>query len=70
MYKRQGKEIHDNFLHNLSEKGVHIIENNVKILKDASLCHVEGTVLGEGPIGRLQTVSSHGAEQMEKASLP
>lgn len=68
--EEKGKAIHDNFLHNLSEKGVHIIENNVKILKDASLCHVEGTVLGEGPIGRLQPVSSDGAEQMDQAPPP
>ena len=46
--------IHRNFLNNLSEKGVHIIENNVKILEDASLCHVEGSAVGEGAIGQLR----------------
>ncbi len=65
--EEKGKEIHENFLHNLSEKGVHIIENNVKILKDASLCHVEGTVLGEGTIGCLQPVSLYEADEMDKA---
>ena len=52
--EEKGAEIHRNFLNNLSEKGVHIIENNVKILEDASLCHVEGSAVGEGAIGQLR----------------
>ena len=52
--EEKGTEIHKNFLHNLSEKGVHIIENNVKILKDGSLCHVRGNAVGDGPIGYLK----------------
>ena len=52
--EEKGTEIHKNFLHNLSEKGVHIIENNVKILKDGSLCHVRGSAVGDGPIGYLK----------------
>ena len=54
-----GNEIHKNFLHNLSEKGVHIIENNVKILEDASLCHVEGEIIAEGPMGRPEEISEN-----------
>ncbi len=63
----KGSEIHQNFLHNLSEKGVHIIENNVKILEDASLCHVEGEVIAEGPIGRKEGISENPAPKTDSS---
>ena len=55
--KEKGEAIHQTYLKNLSEKGVHIIENNVKILEDASLCHVEGSIVGEGPVGRAEAIA-------------
>ena len=55
--KEKGEAIHQTYLKNLSEKGVHIIENNVKILEDASLCHVEGSFVGEGPVGRAEAIA-------------
>ena len=55
--EKKAQAIHQTYLKNLSEKGVHIIENNVKILKDASLCHVEGNFVGEGPVGRAEAIA-------------
>ena len=61
--EEKGNAIHQIFLKNLQEKGVHIIENNVKILKDASLCHVEGTFVTEASVVRRQSIEvSHRAE--------
>lgn len=45
---------------NLMEKGVHIIENNVKILVDGSVCHFQVMLETEEPI---QLMSQQGEEQ-------
>lgn len=42
--------IYQNFIKNLSEKGVQIIENNVKILEDESVCRMEGMIYAREPI--------------------
>lgn len=42
---------------NLMEKGVHIIENNVKILDSGSLCRIQMEVTGEQLVGRNQPLS-------------
>lgn len=52
----KAQAIHQNFLRNLEEKGVQIIENNVKIRIDETLCHVEGSYRAQGPIGVAQTI--------------
>lgn len=44
------------FLEKLMEKGVHIIENNVKILDNESVCRIEGSVVAESPIGQTQRI--------------
>ncbi|MEG7529908.1 MAG: sporulation protein YqfD [Hungatella sp.] len=45
-------QIENLFLKNLMEKGVHIIENNVKILDNESVCRIEGIVTVEKSIGQ------------------
>ena len=62
-----GNEIHEIFLHNLSEKRVQIIENNVKILEDASLCHVEGEAIAEGPVGRPEEILNNMAPKTDNS---
>ncbi len=42
--------IYQNFVKNLSEKGVQIIENNVKILEDETVCRMEGKIYAREPI--------------------
>lgn len=50
------RQIHKQYLENLIEKGVHIIENNVKIQRDGQSCVVMGTVTAEEQIGVPQKV--------------
>ena len=45
------REVEENYMKNLMEKGVQIIENNVKIQEDGVLWKVEGLVTGEELIG-------------------
>lgn len=50
-------------MENLMEKGVHIIENNVKILVNGSVCRVTVTLQTEEPI---QFMSQQGEEQINE----
>ena len=45
------REVEENYMKNLMEKGVQIIENNVKIQENGSSWSVEGTVTVEEQIG-------------------
>lgn len=49
--------IYQNFIKNLSEKGVQIIENNVKILEDESMCRMAGTIKTKEPIAQVQQIT-------------
>lgn len=58
--------IYQNFVKNLSEKGVQIIENNVKILEDESVCRMEGMIYAREPIAQVQQImDGEGTEQTE-----
>lgn len=50
--KQIAQQIHQQFLEELMEKGVHIIENNVKILGDESVCRIEGNAVTEESLGQ------------------
>ena len=52
-----GEGIYQNFVKNLSEKGVQIIENDVKILKDGSSCKMEGKLQAKEPIAQIQQIT-------------
>ncbi len=52
------QQIHGRYLENLMEKGVHITENNVKILKDGLSYVIEGNVTGEEEISEARPVES------------
>ncbi len=49
--------IYQNFVKNLSEKGVQIIENDVKILEDESVCRMEGTLSTRESITQVQRIT-------------
>ena len=49
--------IYQNFVKNLSEKGVQIIQNNVKILEGESVCKMEGTISAKESIGQVQQIT-------------
>lgn len=49
--------IYRNFVKNLEEKGVQIIENNVKILEDEAVCRMEGTIKARQPITQVQRIT-------------
>lgn len=49
--KQIGKRLQNQFLEKLIEKGVHIIENNVKILGNEFVCTIQGSAVGEELIG-------------------
>lgn len=54
--KQITKTVHHQFMEKLIEKGVHIIENNVRILDNASICKIEGSVTAEESIGQIQRI--------------
>lgn len=56
--------IYQNFVKNLSEKGVQIIENNVKILEDETECRMTGTIKTREPITQVQRITI--PEEIEK----
>ena len=49
--------IYQNFVKNLNEKGVQIIQNDVKILEDESVCRMEGTVTALESVTRIQEIT-------------
>lgn len=49
--------IYQNFVKNLNEKGVQIIENDVKILEDESVCRMEGTITALESIAQIQEIT-------------
>lgn len=49
--------IYQNFVKNLSEKGVQIIQNDVKILEGESVCKMEGTISAKESIGQVQQIT-------------
>lgn len=49
--------IYQNFVKNLSEKGVQIIQNDVKILEDESVCKMEGIIHAKEPIAQIQQIT-------------
>ncbi|MDO5348429.1 MAG: sporulation protein YqfD [Lachnospiraceae bacterium] len=49
--------IYQNFVKNLSEKGVQIIENDVKILEDESVCRMEGVLRTRESITQVQRIT-------------
>lgn len=49
--------IYQNFVKNLGEKGVQIIENDVKILEGESVCKMEGTISAKESIGQIQQIT-------------
>ena len=55
--KQQAEKIHQAYMKNLMEKGVQIIENNVKILDNESNCTVEGNFITEEAICQKQSIS-------------
>lgn len=64
--KQIAEEIHRRYLEKLMEKGVHIIENNVKILGNESVCQVEGTVTAEEPIGQTRYMTETEGESISR----
>lgn len=57
---REAETLQDQYLKNLMEKGVQIIENNVKIQEEGVSWRVEGTVIGEEQIGRTRDITEDG----------
>lgn len=55
--KQEAEAIHQAYIKNLMEKGVQIIENNVKILDNESNCMVEGNFITVEPITQRQRIS-------------
>ena len=49
--------IYQELVKNLSEKGVQIIENNVKILEDGSECRLTGTILTMEPVAQVRPIT-------------
>ncbi len=49
--EEEARKLQEYYQKNLMEKGVQIIENNVKIQEDGALWKVEGSVIGEEQIG-------------------
>lgn len=64
--KQIAEEIHRRYLEKLMEKGVHIIENNVKILGDESVCQVEGTVTAEESIVQTRYMTETEGESISR----
>lgn len=52
--EQEAEGIYQNFVKNLNEKGVQIIQNDVKILEDESVCRMEGSITALEPIGQIQ----------------
>lgn len=50
--------IYQNFVKNLSEKGVQIIQNDVKILEGESVCKMEGMIFARESIGQVQQITN------------
>lgn len=50
--------VYQNFVKNLSEKGVQIIENNVKILEDESECRMAGIIRTRESIAQVQRITN------------
>lgn len=55
--KQLAETMHQNFLEKLIEKGVQILENNVKILRNESDCQIEGHIITEEKIGQIQSIT-------------
>ncbi len=55
--KQVSEGIYQNFVKNLSEKGVQIIENNVKILEDGTECQMTGTIQTRESIIQVQRIT-------------
>lgn len=49
--------VYQEFVKNLSEKGVQIIENNVKIQEDGSVCRMTGSILAMEPIAQVRYIT-------------
>ncbi len=69
---KEDREIRKNIIHqqkieNLSEKGVHIIENSVKILKEGSGWVVQGDFLLEEPVGIGQEIEETNKKEIDQA---
>lgn len=62
--KKIAEKLQYQFLENLMEKGVQIIENNVKILKDESAIRFEGRAVAEELIGLRQMIIMTEGEQI------
>lgn len=62
--KMIAKLLQDQFLENLMEKGVQIIENNVKILENDSVVQFEGRATAEELIGVRQEITKTEGEQI------
>ena len=54
---QKAEGIYQNFIRNLSEKGVQIIQNNVKILEDESVCTVTGSIKASQVISQVQPIT-------------
>lgn len=61
-----GEGIYQNFVKNLSEKGVQIIQNDVKILEDESVCKMEGTIWTKEPIAQIQQITDREETENEE----
>lgn len=61
---RLAEQIQGQYLENLMEKGVQIIENNVKILDNESVLTIEGHVTAEELIGQTKTAAQTEGEQL------
>ncbi len=57
--------VYQEIVKNLSEKGVQIIENNVKIQEDGSVCRMTGSILTMEPIAQVQRIT----EQKETETI-
>lgn len=60
------EQLEENYLKNLLEKGVHIIENNVKIQENGFFYIIEGEVTGEEAIARKRSVTETDQKTQEQ----
>lgn len=58
------EQVQTQYLENLMEKGVQIIENNVKILGDESVLTIEGDVTAQELIGQIKEITETEGEQI------
>ncbi len=63
--KNLSEKFHEKYLKNLVEKGVQIIENNVKIEENGNFYRIEGTVTGEEQIAAARPVSNMPSQSRE-----